>query len=923
MDFDPLNPMQNSFGIGPNADSSYVLNKGLKQIQQGEPVKQSADDLRRQARQRQVSNASKVIGDITADSTAKYNASMVNKPMRSMSASKWQPTHFSQQRRIKQQMDQALKYANNQQARRQIQAHYRDLIGGVLQRAKLQGWRSQGYAQNKDINKRNLVEQLARQNTSFAGDMGASMSGALGNAVLDAAKLPVYAYDAGQAIRNRMSTGQWKWQPTAGILYQDMLSPLRKGFQQAQGSIPEWQKNVQTLSAGLGLSMLSSPSAAAESVGHRADMAARLSRMRNVKNVTIPKTKFGVNMTRAGGRGRRLVPGHLTVADVSQNISTPFRTGSKGLQTAQAAKNFVATYFPKWVRSPQTVVRKGIKLYKNIAENPKQVTAAALKAGAKKVPKIVAQGVAATFIPPMLQKYFDQQRYQIANDAMLSQTQKQKKLQAMDKWQAGANTAVGAASWLLGRTKFGNKFAPTRLLPFQGITKGVVPLLRNEQHGVPITQQNAIKYRTAQQLERDIKATAQRYSKPQDYKQYLKRQAVQTLGIAPYMIPGTGYLMVPDIMSHVITGKSIPGHIIPGYDQLLNPGTTKLQQNEQLVQRQLPYQYAVAEQLRRRQAQARRGKTKQQQAAISKQFAVMRQQMDNQLRQKAQRNTGSGTLLDLYGIVKKYQAGEQLTQQQMSMFGNKLRSSPELQQKLVAQADNMIQGAFKGLRAAKTAEQRTAYIKKLMSGTTNKQLLSRLLQDQVLSEKSLKDISASIAKGVQNMSIQDMTAVADYAKNTKSQFGSVPPQLIQHFSPAIVGRMQTFVDNAKGQQVFSVSKKLLAIRSAFGNNTGGFDKDPQVQKLEQTIQAKSWQALKANPLLLHKAMSLWIRSKGMSQIADFFQNPIAFYGTLAVLIGAPVLMGFSAGQSSLQQPIQQSQQRQSSMTDLYATTLRR
>lgn len=65
--------------------------------------------------------------------------------------------------------------------------------------------------------------------------------------------------------------------------------------------------------------------------------------------------------------------------------------------------------------------------------------------------------------------------------------------------------------------------------------------------------------------------------------------------------------------------------------------------------------------------------------------------------------------------------------------------------------------------------------------------------------------------------------------------------------------------------------------------------DSAKQKLEtgftKAVQTRVFDSVIRNPGNLNKAVSLWVRSKGMTGLADAMENPWVFYGGLALLVG--------------------------------------
>ena len=65
--------------------------------------------------------------------------------------------------------------------------------------------------------------------------------------------------------------------------------------------------------------------------------------------------------------------------------------------------------------------------------------------------------------------------------------------------------------------------------------------------------------------------------------------------------------------------------------------------------------------------------------------------------------------------------------------------------------------------------------------------------------------------------------------------------------------------------------------------------DSAKQKLEtgftKAVQTRVFDSVIRNPGNLNKAASLWVRSKGMTSLADAMENPWVFYGGLALLVG--------------------------------------
>ena len=95
-----------------------------------------------------------------------------------------------------------------------------------------------------------------------------------------------------------------------------------------------------------------------------------------------------------------------------------------------------------------------------------------------------------------------------------------------------------------------------------------------------------------------------------------------------------------------------------------------------------------------------------------------------------------------------------------------------------------------------------------------------------------------------------------------------------------------------GAQAFKDDDQFYAFAKAMvSGNSEVLDglSDAAKQKLEagftKAVQTRVFDSVIRNPGNLNKAVSLWVRSKGMPGLADAMENPWVFYGGLALLVG--------------------------------------
>ena len=111
-----------------------------------------------------------------------------------------------------------------------------------------------------------------------------------------------------------------------------------------------------------------------------------------------------------------------------------------------------------------------------------------------------------------------------------------------------------------------------------------------------------------------------------------------------------------------------------------------------------------------------------------------------------------------------------------------------------------------------------------------------------------------------------------------------------------------------------MQQELAAKKSGNGSSTSGTtaasttdpnaaQRDANIKKLTDSAARGVWNSIKADPIKnLPVAMSMFLKHIGVGGgIADFFENPFAFYGSvLALLLGGGALIGGFGGRSSNQ-----------------------
>ena len=298
-------------------------------------------------------------------------------------------------------------------------------------------------------------------------------------------------------------------------------------------------------------------------------------------------------------------------------------------------------------------------------------------------------------------------------------------------------------------------------------------------------------------------------------------------------------------------------------------------------------------------------------------------------KQKQISNTGNRGIIPSYLAAKKLQRGQQLTpnqwqgiidSQDIPYFGNIVQQ--KLQQgtqqavnKFGTDIQTYIQAYSKEQDPTKRQQLASQIAQKITANRMPNFIRNQLIEGKIRGNQPVGGVKQQdIDKGVfGKLSVQQMKAAPKAGKQVLQQMQQLPDtrDVYQKYTdPTVVQQLQYM-----GQQgaynwfnqkiddpntdVYEVGQAALQFQRAFNLSDQRAQSSPITKKLKQKCTAQVF----SNPDNVRKAVSLWIRSKGLDGFADFLKNPISFYGMLAVLIGAPLLMGLSAGQQVPQQPV--------------------
>lgn len=298
-------------------------------------------------------------------------------------------------------------------------------------------------------------------------------------------------------------------------------------------------------------------------------------------------------------------------------------------------------------------------------------------------------------------------------------------------------------------------------------------------------------------------------------------------------------------------------------------------------------------------------------------------------KQKQISNTGNRGIIPSYLAAKKLQRGQQLTpnqwqgiidSQDIPYFGNIVQQ--KLQQgtqqavnKFGTDIQTYIQAYSKEQDPTKRQQLVRQIAQKITANRMPNFIRNQLIEGKIRGNQQVGGIKQQdINKGVfGKLSAQQMKAAPKAGKQALQQTQQLPDtrDVYQKYTdPTVVQRLQYM-----GQQgaynwfnqkiddpntdVYEIGQAALQFQRAFNLSDQQAQSSPIAKKLKQKCTAQVF----SNPDNVRKAVSLWVRSKGLDGFADFLKNPISFYGMLAVLIGAPLLMGFSAGEQAPQQPV--------------------
>ena len=182
--------------------------------------------------------------------------------------------YYREQNQLKSQMNSRLQGVTDPAQRADIQAQYRQRIGGALQRAKSMGYDPSGnYNQNNlqkyyGQNGTNVQQLAARNDQGYAKNIGQSMAGATYKAAVDTLLLPANLANTAYAAGNYLY-GNGRFQGHQGLsafldkarrwdslVNKDGQPSTYDAADQLQGPIPDWQKGIQQAAAGAAIAGL-------------------------------------------------------------------------------------------------------------------------------------------------------------------------------------------------------------------------------------------------------------------------------------------------------------------------------------------------------------------------------------------------------------------------------------------------------------------------------------------------------------------------------------------------------------------------------------------------------------------------------------------------------------------------------------------
>lgn len=246
------------------------------------------------------------------------------------------------------------------------------------------------------------------------------------------------------------------------------------------------------------------------------------------------------------------------------------------------------------------------------------------------------------------------------------------------------------------------------------------------------------------------------------------------------------------------------------------------------------------------------------------------------------------------------------------------------------------------LVAAGTSKQITNYFNQMKSIAAQKDPVKRQKLLKALKQKQLNPLHMQMALGnlgqpgiqkVINSNINTMSSgqlrtmlqtLATETDDKSPAAARIKTTISKYGAPAVGKRMTALMQQAKTDQDIMKLCKDAIVMSKYAPQ-GPAEQQPQWKKeMTSVFSGKVKKAVWNNPLQnLPAAIGLWLSSKGFSGMGEFISSPLAFWGSLGVLvIGGGLLLGSAFGGKEQQQPQQQAQQQQAPF-NLYSSSFMR
>lgn len=173
----------------------------------------------------------------------------------------------------------------------------------------------------------------------------------------------------------------------------------------------------------------------------------------------------------------------------------------------------------------------------------------------------------------------------------------------------------------------------------------------------------------------------------------------------------------------------------------------------------------------------------------------------------------------------------------------------------------------------------------------------------MMQKQQVKALQTNFAKGLQQGSVQhlkqnlktrSMDPSSDIFSNIKylkaMQGTSVQdPQFTKQITGIVLDRVKDKINSTAQKDIFDLSNTLLSLSG------GELPVDQEsVKQLKDMVTKKVWNAVGNDWTKINKAIALYFRQNGYNRLADFSADNLKFYGSLVMLLLAPVA-GYTLG----------------------------